>query len=49
MAKEKKKIPAFSVKNFLSTLNGGRTVTAYRKNEKIFSQGDPADAVFYIQ
>jgi len=49
MAKAKKKIPAFSVKNFLSTLNGGRTVTAYRKNEKIFSQGDPADAVFYIQ
>jgi len=21
----------------------------YRKNQKIFSQGDPADAVFYIQ
>jgi CRP/FNR family cyclic AMP-dependent transcriptional regulator len=33
----------------LSTVDGGRTVAAYRKNEKIFAQGDPADAVFYIQ
>jgi CRP/FNR family transcriptional regulator, cyclic AMP receptor protein len=44
----KKKIP-FDVQTFLSTVNGGRTVKTYRKNEKIYSQGDPADAVFYIQ
>jgi CRP/FNR family transcriptional regulator, cyclic AMP receptor protein len=37
------------VKNFLSSVDGGRTVRTYRKNEAIFSQGDPADAVFYIQ
>ena len=37
------------MKTFLSTVDGGRTITAYRKSEKIFSQGDPADAVFYIQ
>jgi CRP/FNR family cyclic AMP-dependent transcriptional regulator len=49
MAKAKKKKQPFNVKNFLSTVNGGRTITAYRKNDKIFSQGDPADAVFYIQ
>jgi CRP/FNR family cyclic AMP-dependent transcriptional regulator len=47
-AKIKKQQP-FNVKTFLSTVNGGRTVKAYHKNEKIFSQGDPADAVFYIQ
>ena len=49
MAKAKNKKPLFDVKSFLSTLDGGRTVTSYRKNEKIFSQGDPTDAVFYIQ
>ena len=47
-AKRKKQFP-FNVKTFLNTVDGGRTVKTYRKNEKIFSQGDPADAVFYIQ
>jgi CRP/FNR family cyclic AMP-dependent transcriptional regulator len=41
--------PSFSVKTFLSTVDGGRTVASYRKNQKIFSQGEPADSVFYIQ
>jgi len=27
----------------------GRSITKYRKNQVIFSQGDAADAVFYIQ
>jgi CRP/FNR family cyclic AMP-dependent transcriptional regulator len=49
VARAKKRQQPFNVKTFLSTVNGGRTVKAYRKNEKIFSQGDPADAVFYIQ
>ena len=48
LAKAKKK-PTFNVKTFLTTVNGGRTVTTYAKNKKIFSQGDPADALFYIQ
>ena len=48
MAKAKKSLP-FDVKTFLSTVNGGRSVSNYRKHEKIFSQGDPADSVFYIQ
>jgi CRP-like cAMP-binding protein len=34
---------------FLHTVDGGRSVSKYRKNRKVFSQGDPADAVFYIQ
>src|SRR5260370_24121891 len=29
--------------------NGGRTVAIYRTNQIVFSQGEPADAVFYIQ
>ena len=48
-AKAKQKKQPFNVKAFLSTVDGGRTVTAYRKNAEIFSQGDPADFVFYIQ
>lgn len=48
-AKAKQKKQPFNVKAFLSTVDGGRTVTAYRKNAEIFSQGDPADSVFYIQ
>ena len=48
MAKPRKKEP-FDVQVFLNTVAGGRTVSNYRKNQKVFSQGDPGDAVFYIQ
>jgi CRP/FNR family transcriptional regulator, cyclic AMP receptor protein len=47
MAK-KKKYP-FSVNKFLSTVDGGRTVASYGKNQNIFSQGERADSVFYIR
>jgi CRP/FNR family transcriptional regulator, cyclic AMP receptor protein len=43
----KAKIP-FDPKTFLARAEGGRTVSQYRKNQIIFSQGDLADAVFYI-
>lgn len=49
VAKAKKKTRAFNVKSFLHTVGGGRTIKSYRKNEMVFSQGDPADAVFYLQ
>jgi CRP-like cAMP-binding protein len=49
VARAKKKTRPFNVKSFLSTVDGGRSVRSYRKNEPIFSQGDPANAVFYIQ
>jgi CRP/FNR family transcriptional regulator, cyclic AMP receptor protein len=39
----------FNVKTFLATVDGGRTITTYRKNQRIFAQGDAADAVFYLQ
>ena len=48
MAKAKRKKP-FNVKVFLSTVSGGRSVSDYRKNQKIFSQGDAADSVFFVQ
>ncbi len=40
---------AFDPKIFLSKIGSGRSIAKYRKNEVVFSQGDPADAVFYIQ
>jgi hypothetical protein len=34
--------------NVLRKANGGRTISKYRTNQVVFSQGDPADSVFYI-
>src|SRR5437667_1308723 len=34
---------------FLARAGGGKTVERYAKNQKIFSQGDIADAVFFIR
>jgi CRP-like cAMP-binding protein len=48
MAKKAKKVP-FDPKVFLASVSGGRAIVSYRKGEVIFSQGQPADAVFYIQ
>jgi CRP-like cAMP-binding protein len=48
VAKAKKPKP-FSVEVFLSTLDGERSVSEYRKHQKVFSQGDAADAVYYVQ
>jgi CRP-like cAMP-binding protein len=39
----------FDPKTFLSKVNGGRTITKYRKDQIVYAQGDPADSVFYIQ
>ena len=47
MAKKAKTVP-FDPKVFLATVNGGRSISKYRMNQKVFSQGTPADAVFYI-
>jgi CRP/FNR family cyclic AMP-dependent transcriptional regulator len=46
--KRKAKLP-FDPKAFLSKINGGRAISEYRKDKTIFRQGDPSDAVFYIQ
>ena len=39
----------FDLTAFFQTVAQGRSITTYRKNEIIFSQGDAADAVFYIK
>jgi CRP/FNR family cyclic AMP-dependent transcriptional regulator len=48
VVRAKKKL-TFDVDKFLATKDGGRSILAIRKSRKVFSQGDPADAVFYIQ
>ena len=49
MKPKKKTRGAFDLKVFLAEANGGRTIADYAENRVIFSQGDPADAVFYLQ
>src|SRR5579864_5967993 len=44
-----KTIPQFDPKTFLSTIDGGRKIATFSKKQTIFAQGDPSDAVFYIQ
>src|ERR1700692_1307933 len=46
--KRKRKLP-FDPKEFLSKVNGGRVISDYRKDQIVYTQGDPADSVFYIQ
>src|ERR1700745_97882 len=36
-------------KIFLAKVGDGKTISKYQKNRIVFSQGDVADAVFYIQ
>ena len=40
---------SFDPKSFLAMVGEGRSIGEYRKDEIVFSQGDPADAVFYIE
>src|ERR1700731_1558934 len=44
--KRKGKVP-FDPKVFLSKVNGGRTISDYRKDQIVYRQGDPADSVFF--
>jgi CRP/FNR family cyclic AMP-dependent transcriptional regulator len=41
--------PSFDPKSFLANVGEGRSIGKYRKNQVVFSQGDAADSVFYIQ
>ena len=44
-----KRQPSFNPKTFLAHVGEGRSIGRYRKDQIVFSQGQPADAVFYIQ
>jgi CRP/FNR family transcriptional regulator, cyclic AMP receptor protein len=46
--KATKKRP-FNVNKFLATVDGGRSMSNFGKNQAIFSQGEAADSVFYIR
>jgi CRP/FNR family transcriptional regulator, cyclic AMP receptor protein len=40
---------SFNPKSFLAHVGEGRSIASLHKDQMVFSQGDPADAVFYIQ
>ncbi len=44
-----RKLARFDAQAFLDTVGVGRFIGKYQKGETVFLQGDPADAVFYIQ
>jgi CRP/FNR family transcriptional regulator, cyclic AMP receptor protein len=39
----------FDPNKFLATIGEGRKVVSFPKKQSIFTQGDPADSVFYVQ
>src|SRR5213080_5410996 len=47
--KDKGRGISFDPQVFLATVGLARTITQFPKDHKIFSQGDPAESVFYIQ
>jgi CRP/FNR family cyclic AMP-dependent transcriptional regulator len=46
---KKRRPPPFDPVVFFETAAKGRIISEHRKNEIVFSQGDAADAVFYIK
>jgi CRP/FNR family transcriptional regulator, cyclic AMP receptor protein len=44
-----KRKTSFNPKTFLAKVGEGRSISTYRSDQIVFSQGDPADSVFYIQ
>jgi CRP/FNR family cyclic AMP-dependent transcriptional regulator len=41
--------PSFNPRRFLARVGEGRTIAGYRKDQTVFTQGDPAQALYYIQ
>ena len=39
----------FDAKVFIAKVGGGKTILEFRKNQRVFKQGEVADTVFYIQ
>ncbi len=48
-ARAPKRILRIGPKTLLTRVSEGKSVSSYRRKQVIFSQGDPADAVFYVQ
>src|SRR4029078_28361 len=49
MSMARKRLPAFNPQTFLSNVGSGKTNLTPHKKQILYSQGDAADAVFYIQ
>jgi CRP/FNR family cyclic AMP-dependent transcriptional regulator len=47
--KKSKTHPPFDPKAFLAKVDGGRTMSKHQNGQIVFSQGESADSVFYIQ
>jgi CRP/FNR family transcriptional regulator, cyclic AMP receptor protein len=47
VAKAKKQ--PFNLGDFLSSTDGNGTEENYREDQKVYSQGDPADSIFYVR
>ena len=39
----------FDPKAFLAKVGTGKTILKFEKNQRVFTQGDVADSVFYLQ
>ena len=48
-AASKAAVPRFDAETFLMSIGAGRSTMKYQARNTVFQQGDPADAVFYIQ
>src|SRR5207249_11647530 len=44
-----KRAAPFALGTYLAKVRGAETVKEYRRKHTVFSQGSPADAVFYIE
>ncbi len=44
-----KRVTSFDPSAFLARVSDGKRLQRYRRKQVIFSQGDPADAVFFLQ
>ncbi len=47
--KTRKTKPSFEPNVFLTKVDVGRTISEHQDGQIVFSQGEPADSVFYIQ
>jgi CRP-like cAMP-binding protein len=45
----KKSKSKFDPEAFLAKVDGGVAISKYRKGQVVFTQGEPADSVFYIR
>src|SRR5450631_250902 len=49
MAMTQSKRGALNPENILARINGGKSETKLHKEQIVYSQGDPADCIFYVQ